>query len=391
MKKYIALILSLFFFFPIIVLAEDFDITGENVILYNLNDNMVLYEKNANDKTSIASLTKMMTAMTAIDIIDDLNKEIVIKKEDFYGTEGYSEAGFKVGDKVTYLDLLYGILLPSGADAVNAIVNNTLGNSKFIEKMNENAKKIGLKNTSFSNAIGKDNEANYSTAKDMATLVRYAIKNETFLKIFTTKEYITTNGLKLKSTLNHYSDLLNVTEIKGAKSGFTKGAGRCLASIATLNDVDYLLVVINASKEKPYNAVKDSLTIYDYYKDNYSYQQVIDKDEVITSIPIKWSKEDTYNITALEDIDMYLKNGVSDDLTYKYEGVEEIKKGTKKDTYLGVLKVFNGNEPLTTQDVYLEENIKYYEPMLIIGLIILVLLIIIKLLTKRKRKKRGKR
>ena len=261
MKRVVFFLFSLFFF-CFSVYAEEFDITGEYVSLYNMNEDMLIYSKNDTKKTSIASLTKMMTTLVAIENIDDLEKVIAIKERDFDGTVGYSKAGFSVGDKVTYLDLLYGIILPSGADAVNAIVNNTLGYNSFIKKMNETAKKIGMNDTSFANPIGKDDENNYSTSSDIAKLLKYALKNETFKKVFTTKSYKTSNGINLESTVNSYKSILNTSEILGAKSGFTKNAGRCLASITTLNGVDYLLVVINSSTSSPSNAVKDTITIY---------------------------------------------------------------------------------------------------------------------------------
>ena len=170
MKKIFNLLLIIISFSFINVYAQDFEISAQNVILYNLNDNTVIYEKNSEERVSIASITKIMTSIVALENIDDLNDYVTITQEDFNGTVGYSKAGFNIGDKVTYEDLLYGILLPSGADAVNAVVNNTLGYDKFIIAMNDTAKKIGLENTSFENPIGKDNENNYSTAKDVAKM-----------------------------------------------------------------------------------------------------------------------------------------------------------------------------------------------------------------------------
>lgn len=264
MKKLGLFIIFSLFLIPNIVLAVDFDITGENVILYNLNEDEVLYKKNEEEKTQIASLTKMMSAYVGILSIDNLDDEVVIKSDDFNGLDGYSKAGFMVGDVVTYRDLLYGIILPSGADAVNAVVNNTLGYDKFIKKMNEVAQDLGLHNTRFENPIGKDNENNYSTAMDIAIFLKSALENDAFKKVFTTKRYVTSNGLVLNSTVSSYDELLNTSLIRGAKSGFTKGAGRCLASISSLKGVDYLLVVINSSTKNSYNAVKDSITTVSY-------------------------------------------------------------------------------------------------------------------------------
>ena len=385
MKK-IYFLFSLFFFCINIVFAQNFDISGKNVILYNMNDYEIIYSKNAEEKTQIASLTKIMTTIVGIENIEDLNKNITFTEKDFEGTVGYSKAGFKVNDEATYLDLLYGIILPSGADAVNALVNNTLGYDEFIKKMNELAKKIGMNNSHFSNPIGKDDEQNYSTAKDLSLLLKYALNNELFKTVFTTKEYTTSNGLNLKSTLNSYSNILDTNKIDGAKSGFTKSAGRCLASITNLNDVSYLLVVINSSTEFPYNAIKDTLSIYDYYSNNYSYQNIINETTVIANIPIKLSKEKNYEVTGHEKISKYLKNDAK--ITYEYDGTDEIKFNTKKGASIGTVKIFADNNLLTTSEVFLEKDISYYP---IINYILIFVSIIVLLLIFKKKKRRKKR
>ena len=387
MKKVVFFLFSLFFF-CYSVYANDFDITGEYVTLYNMNEDTLLYSKNDTKKTSIASLTKMMTTLVAIEEIDNLDKIVTIKERDFEGTVGYSKAGFKVGDKVTYRDLLYGIILPSGADAVNAVVNNTLGYDKFIKKMNETAKKIGMNDTSYANPVGKDDKNNYSTSNDLAKLLKYALKNKTFKTIFTTKNYKTSNGINLESTVNSYKSILNTNEIKGAKSGFTKDAGRCLASITTLNNVDYLLVVINSSTTSPYNAVKDTITIYDYYNNNYGYKNIINDDTFIKEIPVDFSKEKTYKITGSEDIEKYLKNNT--EVTYKYVGSDKVTFNTKKGSKLGVVKIYDGDVLLATSNVYLENNIEYYPIItyIMIGIAVIFVLLIVK---KKKKKKHRRR
>lgn len=387
MKKAVFFLFSLFFF-CYSVYADDFDITGEYVTLYNMNEDTLLYSKNDTKKTSIASLTKMMTTLVAIEEIDNLDKIVTIKERDFEGTVGYSKAGFKVGDKVTYRDLLYGIILPSGADAVNAVVNNTLGYDKFIKKMNETAKKIGMNDTSYANPVGKDDENNYSTSNDLAKLLKYALKNETFKTIFTTKNYKTSNGINLESTVNRYENILNTNEIKGAKSGFTKDAGRCLASITTLNNVDYLLVVINSSTTSPYNAVKDTITIYDYYNNNYGYKNIINDDTFIKEIPVDFSKEKTYKITGSEDIEKYLKNNT--EVTYKYVGSDKVTFNTKKGSKLGVVKIYDGDVLLATSNVYLENNIEYYPIItyIMIGIAVIFVLLIVKKINKKKHRRR---
>lgn len=385
MKKIYLFFISLFFIYPFQIKAENFDISATNAFLYNINENEVLYEKSSNERVSIASLTKIVTSLVALEKIENLNDYVTITYKDFEGTNGYSKAGFKVNDKVTYLDLLYGIILPSGADAVNAIVNNTYGYEEFIIKMNELAKKIGLKNTSFSNPIGKDSDTNYSTASDLSKILEYALQNENFKNIFTTKEYTTTNNIKLKSTVLKYANNEpDINIIQGAKSGFTKQAGRCLASLYNNTSPELIFIVLNSSQEASSSAIKDTLEVYKYYKNNYSNQKIIDDKTTIISIPIELSKDKTYNITGSKTLTKYLKNDSK--ISYKYDGITKIKYNTKKGAKLGTVSIYNGNDYIANQTVYLEENITYY-PIKIIGTISIIVILVIIIIIKRRVKK----
>lgn len=391
MKKFLVTFLFLFSF-TFTAYAQEFDVTSHHVILYNMLDDTEIYEENSNERVSIASLTKIMTTIVALENISDYEQVVTIKDEDFVGTIGYSEAGFKTGDKATIMDLLYGIMLPSGADAVNAVVRVTAGSEeKFVKLMNEKAKEIGLTNTSFANPVGRDDEDNYSTAYDVAKLLKYALKNETFKKIFTTKYYkVPSNGLELKSTLSAYK-MLDTSIIMGSKSGFTKNAGRCLASISEINGIDYLLVVIKSDLSKNYNAVQDTLTIYDYYSSNYSYQIILNKNNVIESLPIKLGKDETYEVKVNENVSKYLKNDVSSYLVYKYDGINEITENIKVGEKIGEVGVYYEEELLYTADVFLNTELSFYHPMLYIIIIIAVIILffLIKIIFgKKKRRKR---
>ena len=407
--KRIILSLIIFLSFINITYAEEkkednpFKISAEEAILYNLEDNKVIYEKKSEEKTQIASLTKIMTAIVAIENIQNLDEKVIIRSNIFYGLEGYALAGFQIGWEVSYRELLYGVMLPSGAEAVNAIVLNMGTQEEFIELMNNKAKELNLTNTHFDNAIGMDSKDNYSTAKDVATLLMYALENKEFKKIFTTKEYkIDRLYMTLDSTLIKYSNnnTIDVSNITGAKSGFTDGAGLCLASIATINDIDYLLINLgsdpNISKTQ---AVKDATTIYNYYGDNYSYKNIIEKNQVLKTIPNKLGHEKEYEIYATDDVRLYLKNDIEqEDLVYTYDGVEELNYKYQKGDKLGTVTVTHNNEPLNTYDVYLNDELEYYHPVLYILIFIAIIFVLmllrilqIKYRKYKRRKKRKKR
>ena len=400
MKKKLLIILMLFSLFNVVYASDNLKekIGSSDVILYNLNDDNILYEENSSRKVQVASLTKIMTAIVTIENNKDLSQEVEITSEVFKGIEEYSRAGFKLNDKATYEELLYGVLLSSGADAVNAIVVNMGGNEKFVSLMNEKAKELNLTNTKFDNAIGMDSENNYSTAKDLAELLKYSLQNEEFKKIFTTRTYnINRLNLKLSSTLIKYaSSGIDISYIKGAKSGFTDGAGYCLASIAEIDDVEYLLVTLGANpKGSKSQAVKDATTIYDYFSENYGYQKVISKGETLKTIKNKFGKEKEYSIYLNEDKELYLNNTVKlDDITYQYNGLEEISSKNKKGDKLGTISLIYENEVISSYDVYLNDNLEYYHPYLYLTIIVTVVifvLLLFKLKKKNKKKRRHKK
>lgn len=373
-----------------------FDITSDNVILYNLDDKSIIYEENSDEKVQIASLTKIMTTLVAIENIDNLEEKVTITSDVFRGISEYSQAGLSVGDEVTYKDLLYGVMLPSGADSVNAIVMNGFdSNDAFVKLMNDKAEEIGLDDTKFDNAIGMDSDDNYSTASDVAKLLMYALDNETFNTIFKTKTYtIPSINLELNSTLVSYGGSLDTSNILGAKSGFTDGARLCLASIANYNDINYLEVVLGADTASRANAVRDSLEIYSYYAKNYNYVDVIKKGQVLEKIDVKWGKVDDYSIKGNDDVSVYLRNTVmSDDLEYNYKGVEELTYKNKKGDKLGVVTVSYDGRELTSYDVYLNDDIEYYHPVIytIMGLAIVLMIISIILIKKNKRRSKQKK
>ena len=191
MKRVLFIILSVFLFF-IVVPVDALNTNSKNIVLYNLDTKEKVFGYKDADRVSIASLTKIMTAVVALENIDDLNKEVVITADMLKGLKEKDAyvVGLQVGQKVSYLDLLYACVIASGADATNGIVMSmSFGADKFVSLMNDKAKELGLNNTSFANPIGFDDNNNYSTVDDVAKLLMYALNNDVFKKIFTTDSY----------------------------------------------------------------------------------------------------------------------------------------------------------------------------------------------------------
>ncbi|MCM1053784.1 MAG: D-alanyl-D-alanine carboxypeptidase [Ruminococcus sp.] len=266
MKKLIILIICLI---PLSVNAE---LYSDKAIVYDITDDIIIYEKNSEVETSIASLTKILTVMTALNNISDINENITITSEmlnNIYWDA--SVAGLKIGDTVTYLDLMYATILPSGADAAQVLAINTGGSiDNFVLMMNNLADRIGMTNSNFINSTGLDANNQYSTVKDVLTLLKYALDNPTFKKVFMTREYVLENELKVRSTLYSYNKNLNldISRILGSKTGRTGDAGLCLASLISFKKHDVLIITVGAPDKNGYNLV-DNLNIINYLDNNY--------------------------------------------------------------------------------------------------------------------------
>ncbi len=207
---------------------------SKNALLLNEKGD-VLYEKNADAIIYPASLTKIMTAIVAIEGSVNLQKQTIVEPQTItkFTAQNASMAGFKAGDFVTMEDLLYGTLLASGADATGTLADAIAGSEEaFVTLMNNKAQELGMDNTHFVNASGLHDDAHVSSVRDLSKLFRYAIENPTFYQILTSKSYIThvPNELTISSSL-----LMKIARADGAivggKTGYTPEAGLCLASI----------------------------------------------------------------------------------------------------------------------------------------------------------------
>ncbi len=387
-KTLIKLIIILYIFLPIINIKA-LEIYSENAILYNMNEDKVIYEKNSDEKVKIAWLTKIMTTLIALENIKNIKEQIEMPKEAFNDLEGYVLSGINPYEIITYEDLLYGTMLPSAADCANALAIKISGNvDNFVELMNQKAQELGMKDTYFSNPVGIDDN-NYSTVKDVSILLKYALKNDEFKKIFTTTEYTTTNNIKLISTIIEKSQPYNidVSNILGSKTGFTDDAGNCLASISKINNVKYLLITTNASIEKSYH-IMDAVNIYDYFSNNYSYKKIINQDTLIKTIKIKDIINKEYNIYSNMDKYMYLNNEIDiNNLIYEYEGIEEITKDTNQKEKLGTLTIKNNDQELYSFDIFINKKISFYNIKLyVISLLVILITIIVLIFTKKRKK-----
>lgn len=264
------LLVFLFFLFTILnVKAKDF---SESSIVIDQDSGRILYQNNAQEPKLIASTTKILTAIITIEKAN-LNQEVEVGEEvlKMYGTNIYLE----VGEKIKIIDLLYGLLLRSGNDAAIVLAKNVSGSEeKFVAAMNKKAQELGMKNSIFNNPHGLDEETkNYSTAYDMALLMRYASKNKTFMKISNTKKYQTSTGKKTYLWYNRNKLLTSYEYCTGGKNGYTPSAGKTLVSTATKDNLN--LIIVSLKDQDPYTTHKN---LYNQIFNQYQNYQIINKD-----------------------------------------------------------------------------------------------------------------
>ena len=241
----------------------------------DLDSGTVLKEKNSTDRIYPASLTKIMTAILAIENTEDLEEIVQLPDEIFppLYAQNASMAGFQPGEEVRLKDLLYGVLIPSGAECCLAFADRISGSEEeFVSLMNDKAQELGMKNTHFTNSTGLHDPEHYSTVEDISILLQYALKNEYFRDVFTSSRYSTLpseqhpEGFTFHSTMFKYMDSTEVTggEILGGKTGYTEEAGLCLASLAQVNGKEYILVTAkaNGTHQTEQFHILDAINVY---------------------------------------------------------------------------------------------------------------------------------
>lgn len=344
--------------------SQDIGLTAQYAVAIDAKSGLVLYNKNMNEIMYPASMTKVMTAIVALEMIENLDATTVITQSDIdtVWETGASSANFEVGETVTYRDLLLGAILPSGADATRALANNLCGGQEaFVDKMNEMAQKLKLKDTHFVNTTGIHDPNHYTTVHDMALIVKYAVANKDFKEIYSKRYATSSNGLHQwvnKSMYNAKNSHINVDSIIGCKSGYTDAAKNCLSSLDKVGDNEIIVIVgkcIN-NDVKPRAAVQDTLDIVNYVSQNYSSQPILTKGQEVKSLNVNLAKDDQkILIKNLNDVTAFLPNGYNkDDLKFEYS-FKELEAPLKKGENVGKLNVYY-QDYLLYQEEYVNEK-----------------------------------
>lgn len=296
-----------------------------SIVVMDADSGRVLYSKNMNDKKLLASTSKIMTTIVALENAP-LNTNLTVGKE-IYEVNG-SMTYIKEKQIFTLYDLLHGLMLQSGNDAAMTIASNIMPYDKFIEEMNLKAHKIGMQNTTFENPHGlNDDSKNYGTAYDMALLMRYAIKNKDFMNITSAKkykvgEYIWYNKNKLLSEYKYTTT---------GKIGYTKASGQVFVSSAKKNNKTLVIATIDESDK--FNLHKK---LYEKYFDIYENYTILDQNTF--SFKVRNTSNDHYYIK--KDFKILLKKEELDNLKIKV------------DTSNNIIEIYVDNKLISTEKLY---------------------------------------
>ena len=337
MKKILLLILLLL---PIKVQA----ISASSSIVMDLDSGRILHANNIDDERLIASITKIMTCIIAIEN-GDLDEKILVGEEVLkaYGSAIYIE----VGETLTLKDLLMGLMLRSGNDAAIVIANNVAKNiDEFVLLMNEKAQDIGMLHTYFYNPHGLEESnglGNKSTARDMALLTKYAMQNRVFREIFATKKYQVKTNYKTYNWINKNKLLHQYDFINGGKTGYTKKAHRTLVTTAKQNNLNLVIVTLNDG-----NDFADHITLYRNIFKKYESFLVLDKENV------KIKNDNIYNNYKLylnRDIVLAILPKEKKDIRLEYKLYNNTKFYDGDN--IGYVEVYLADKLIETEKIYI--------------------------------------
>ena len=340
------------------------DVNSRACVVIDRKTNSVLFGKNENTKKKMASTTKIMTATI---IIEKCNLSVTIEISKKAAGTGGSRLGLKTGDKITVLDLLYGLMLRSGNDAAVALAEYAGGDiNGFAELMNAKALELGLTNTHFETPHGLDSNEHYTTAYELAILSNYALNNPTFAKIVGTKNYtITINGSP--KALSNTNELLgNMEGVYGIKTGFTNGANRCLVTACKRNNIDIICVVLGADTKK-FRTI-DSIKLINYVFNNfvvYDLESFVNKnfedwkkDNLNTFIINKGLSQDVLlNIENLYISKVPIRKDLINSFEMKVECQKYFKAPVKGNSSIGNIVISNSGKEIAKCNISIMNNI----------------------------------
>lgn len=360
MKK-ILILLLLFISIPLVKAEETEDLApnAKSAIMIEASTGEILFQKNKDEKLAPASMTKMMSMLLIMEEIENgnLKWDEMITTSEKASSMGGSQIFLKAGEKMTVEDLLKGVAIASGNDAVVALAERVSGSEEqFVKRMNTRAKDLGLKNTNFINATGLTADNHYSSAYDMSLIAKELVRHEKILEFTSTYEDYLRKDTKSPFWLVNTNRLVRFKEgVDGLKTGFTDEAGYCLT--ATMKKDNMRLITVVMKEENTSKRSADTTKMLDYGFNIYMVQTILDEKTTIEKKKVELGKTLTTEIVPKENITILNKK--SDDqknITYK-TNINKIIAPVKKGDKVGTIDIIEDNNIISTIDATVKEDI----------------------------------
>lgn len=333
---------------------------GKSAILIEASTGKIIYEKNSHDRYAPASMTKIMSMIIIIEEIENGNlkwNETLVASE-YAASMGGSQIFLQPNEKMTVKDLFKAVAIGSANDATVVFAERIAGTeAKFVEKMNDKAKELGLKDTNFKNAVGLDEANHYSSAYDMAMMAKELVKHEKIFEFTTIYEDYLRQNTDNKFWLVNTNKLIKTYEgADGLKTGYTKEAGYCLTATASKNRMRLIGTIMGASDSKSRNS--QMTTLLDYGFNSYEMQVEVKKGEVVSKKHISKAKDENVEIVPKEDASVLVERGNKKE-ALNYEMIlDKLKLPLKVGDKVGVLKLKEGNKVISTVDLTVKNDVE---------------------------------
>lgn len=369
---FVVFFINYFYFNNNFVLGNDLSINARSYVVLDRKSKKVLIGKNEYTKAKMASTTKIMTATI---ILENCNLDDIVTISKKSANTGGSRLGLKTNDKISVLNLLYGLLLCSGNDAAVALAEYCSGSiPEFCNLMNQKAIELGLTNSHFETPHGLDSDGHYTTAYELSLITDYALKNSTFVKIVNTKNH-TIQINNYPKNLSNTNELLGVLDgVYGVKTGFTNGANRCLVTACKRNDMDLICIVLGCDTKKFRG--QDSTKLINYCFDNFEYVNIRN---LLTHKLNDWKNDNKNYFNIIKGVstklDIKFSDPSSDVIPIKKDEINNINvrfsinkslaAPITVDNIIGNYEIFSSTNTIYSGDIISnnaidKKNIKYY-------------------------------
>lgn len=357
MKRFSALFFCFILLINIVVLAEEPKVNAISAVVVDGDTGRILWGKNENKPMAMASTTKIMTALVALEN-SDITKETTVSKNATLASP--VKMHLSVGEKMTIEQLLYAMMLQSYNDSAVAVAEAVGGSvEKFCTMMNEKAKEIGCSDTVFETPNGLDKGNHHSTAEDMSKIGVYALKNQKLMEIMNTRNYTFKSSKTTYSFVNKDRLLSEYEGAIGMKTGFTGKAGHCFVGAANRGNITLVSVVLAsgwgiAGKSRKWI---DTKALLNYGFNNYKKYSIIDGSEKM-NVPIDKAEKEIVELKYDDSVDLLLSENEKANLKIENELPQNVTAPINYGDSVGVGKIYTGNTLLKTVKIISAENIE---------------------------------